>query len=185
MFFNAPASRRYALPAAGGCARACSILSQPTSNRRRRVVLLTGDGSVHACSGALAAQLRDTCSLIALIVDNEGYTTERALCSRPTSAYNDTPRWRLASLPHALGGTAGVDFDAFTARTVGECVDALAAAVASCEAGRLAWVVLSTPKHDVPAAAEGFFRGARVAAAEAAAAAAAAMGVAAGAPAEA
>ncbi|MBV9358700.1 MAG: alpha-keto acid decarboxylase family protein [Chloroflexi bacterium] len=87
------ASIGYTLPAALG---AC--LAAPG----RRGVVLIGDGAAHMTIQALSSILRAELPVLVVVVDNDGYTVERAIRG-PDQPYNDIPRWEWTALPAALG----------------------------------------------------------------------------------
>ena len=77
------ASIGYTLPALLG---AC--LAHPS----RRGILLIGDGAAQLTVQELGTMLRAGISPLIVVVDNDGYTVERAIHG-PTEPYNDIPRW--------------------------------------------------------------------------------------------
>jgi indolepyruvate decarboxylase len=139
LFFGQPlwASIGYTLPAILGAA-----LAAP----ERRPVLLIGDGAAQLTIQELGTLLRRRIPALIVVVDNEGYTVERAIHGRD-KAYNDIAPWRWTQLPAALG--AGED-DAVAVRvqTTGELVDALAAAREHRD--RLTLIAAVTDPLDVP-----------------------------------
>ncbi len=130
-------------PAAGGAARA--VAHDPS----RRVILVTGDGSLQMSVQHLGTMLADGLAPIIFVINNDGYLIETLLCKRTGARYNDIPRWRYAQLPSALGGD-----ETRVAVHVVDTADALApamAAAAEAQAeGKLVWVELRTPPLDVP-----------------------------------
>jgi indolepyruvate decarboxylase len=63
----------FATPAAGGAARALkAIAATGAADPRRRVVLVTGDGSLQMSAPALADMLRDGMAPLVLVVNNDG-----------------------------------------------------------------------------------------------------------------
>ncbi len=83
------ASIGYTLPALLG---AC--LAQPG----RRGVLLIGDGAAQMTVQELSTVLREGLTATVVIVDNDGYTVERAIHG-PEEPYNDIARWDWSLLP--------------------------------------------------------------------------------------
>ena len=96
LFIGQPlwASIGYTLPALLGAA-----LAAP----RRRPVLLIGDGAAQMTVAELGTLLRERVPAIVVVVNNSGYTVERAIHGR-TRGYNDIAPWNWAALPAALGG---------------------------------------------------------------------------------
>ncbi|WP_191939217.1 indolepyruvate decarboxylase [Pantoea agglomerans] len=82
----------YTLPAAFGA---------QTADPDRRVILIIGDGSAQLTIQELGSMLRDQQPLILFLLNNEGYTVERAIHGA-TQRYNDIAQWNWTALPHAL-----------------------------------------------------------------------------------
>lgn len=82
----------YTLPAAFGA---------QTADPDRRVILIIGDGSAQLTIQELGSMLRDQQRLILFLLNNEGYTVERAIHGA-TQRYNDIAPWNWTALPHAL-----------------------------------------------------------------------------------
>jgi alpha-keto-acid decarboxylase len=75
-----------------------------------------------------------------VVVDNDGYTVERAIHG-PDEPYNDIARWNWTALPAAFGAR---DAAAVRVRTVGELRAALA------DPARFTLVQAVVPRDDVP-----------------------------------
>lgn len=82
----------YTLPAAFGA---------QTADPDRRVILIIGDGSAQLTIQELGSMLRDEQRMIIFLLNNEGYTVERAIHGA-TQRYNDIAQWNWTALPHAL-----------------------------------------------------------------------------------
>lgn len=82
----------YALPAAFGA---------QTASPNRRVVLITGDGAAQLSIQELGSMLREGQKPVVIILNNDGYTVERAIHGAE-QRYNDITRWDWTALPHAL-----------------------------------------------------------------------------------
>ncbi len=82
----------YTLPAAFGA---------QTADPDRRVILIIGDGSAQLTIQELGSMLRDAQRLTLFLLNNEGYTVERAIHGA-TQRYNDIAQWNWTALPHAL-----------------------------------------------------------------------------------
>ena len=104
----------YSLPAALGAAVAAPD---------RRVMLLIGDGSLQLTAQELSTMARHHANITVVLVNNAGYTIERAI-NGPTAVYNDIAPWDHTALVRAL---CGPDVPVTPARTVGELRTALAA----------------------------------------------------------
>jgi indolepyruvate decarboxylase len=129
------ASIGYALPAAFGAA---------TAFPKRRVIILVGDGSALMTVQEIGTMLRDGLKPIIILINNDGYTIERAIHGSE-QPYNDIPRWDW----QALLGTLGPGSRTLTlkAETPGELKSAFASAE---KANALVMLEAVLPKHDVP-----------------------------------
>nr|WP_036393932.1 MULTISPECIES: alpha-keto acid decarboxylase family protein [Mycobacterium] len=125
----------YTLPAALGAA---------VAHRDRRTVLLIGDGAAQLTVQELGNFSREGLSPVIVVVNNDGYTIERAIHGE-TAPYNDIAAWSWTAIPRALGVT---DHLAFQARTYGELDDALTAAAAHRD--RLVLVEAVLPQLEIP-----------------------------------
>lgn len=105
-------SMGFAVPASVGVALA---------NPKLRPVVLVGDGAFQMTGLELSTAVRQKLNPIVIVLDNHGYTTERAIQDGP---YNDILNWRYHRLPDLLGaGWAAI------VRSEGEFADAWAQAV--------------------------------------------------------
>lgn len=82
----------FTLPAAWGAQLACPA---------RRVILLCGDGAAQLTIQELGSMLRDGLKPIVFILNNDGYTVERAIHGEH-QRYNDIAQWNWTQLPQAL-----------------------------------------------------------------------------------
>jgi alpha-keto-acid decarboxylase len=130
------ASIGYTLPATLG---AC--LAQPDS----RGVLLIGDGAAQLTVAELGTIVREGLAPLVVVVDNDGYTVERAIHG-PTEPYNDITRWDWTAAPAMFAPGGGAR--ACRAETVGELRAALSAARE--DPTTLAVVQAVVPRDDVP-----------------------------------
>lgn len=125
----------FTLPAAFGAQTACP---------HRRVVLLIGDGSAQLTIQELGSMQRDKQKPVIFLLNNEGYTVERAIHGAD-QRYNDITPWNWTKLPQAM-------FEHSQAQCwrVREAVqlDEVMAKVAKAEYLSLVEVVL--PKKDIP-----------------------------------
>jgi indolepyruvate decarboxylase len=129
------ASIGYTLPALVG---AC------TAAPGRRGVLLVGDGAAQMTVTELSTAVRLGLRAVVLVVDNDGYTVERAIHG-PDEPYNDIARWDWTALPAAFGAA---DATAVRVQTGGALRTALAAVPAR-PAG-LTLIQAVVPRDDVP-----------------------------------
>ncbi|GAA2009843.1 alpha-keto acid decarboxylase family protein [Nakamurella flavida] len=122
-----------------------AVLGACLAGPGRRGVLLVGDGAAQMTLTELATVLRHGLPAVVIVVDNDGYTIERAIHG-PDEPYNDIARLDWAALP----ATFGPDADARGVRvdTVGELADALADATA--HPGRFTLIQAVVPRDDIP-----------------------------------
>jgi indolepyruvate decarboxylase len=85
----------FALPATLGAA-----LADPN----RRPIALIGDGAFQMSAQELSTLARRQCPAILLLMNNDGYTTERVIHEGP---YNDIQPWTYHKLPEVFGGGWG------------------------------------------------------------------------------
>lgn len=129
------ASIGYTLPAAVGAGLA---------DRDRRTVLLIGDGAAQLTIQELGAFGREGLTPVVVVVNNDGYTVERAIHG-VTAEYNDITGWRWTELPAALGVP---DALTFRCRTYGELDDALTVAAETQD--RMVFVEVMLERMDIP-----------------------------------
>jgi indolepyruvate decarboxylase len=130
------ASIGYTLPAALGAGLA---------HRDRRSVLLIGDGAAQLTIQELGSFAREGLAPVVVVVNNSGYTVERAIHGRD-ARYNDIVAWRWLDVLKTFG--AGEHL-AFRAQTYAELADALAAAAAHPD--QMILIEALVPTMDVPA----------------------------------
>ena len=90
----------------------------------RRGILMIGDGAAQMTVQELGTVIRHGLTLTVIVVDNDGYSVERAIHGA-TQPYNDISRWDWTALPAFFGGPASSD--ARKVGTVGELHSALRA----------------------------------------------------------
>lgn len=125
------ASIGYTLPA---------LLGAGTAAPGRRGVLLIGDGAAQMTVQELSTVIRLGLPAVVVVVDNDGYTVERAIHG-PDEPYNDIARWDWSALPAAFGGAGA---RSVRVETAGE----LRAALSGSAGFTLIQVVV--PRDDVP-----------------------------------
>lgn len=125
----------YTLPAALGAA---------VAHPDRRTVLLIGDGAAQLTVQELGTFSREGLSPVIVVVNNDGYTVERAIHGE-TAPYNDIVSWKWTDVPHALGVT---DHLAFRVQTYGELDEALTAAAEHKD--RVVFVEVVLPRLEIP-----------------------------------
>jgi len=129
------ASIGYTLPAALGAG-----LAHPD----RRPVLLIGDGAAQLTIQELGSFGREGLTPVVVVVNNEGYTVERAIHGGD-AYYNDIVEWNWLDVPKALGVR---DHLAFRARTYGELDDAFT--MAASHRDEMVFVEAVVSRSDVP-----------------------------------
>ncbi|MEE6175079.1 alpha-keto acid decarboxylase family protein [Mycobacterium sp. 050134] len=125
----------YTLPAAVGAA---------VAHPDRRTVLLIGDGAAQLTIQELGTFSREGLSPVIVVVNNDGYTVERAIHGK-TAPYNDIVAWSWTDIPHALGVS---DHLVFRAQTYGELDDALTGAAEHRD--RMVFVEVVLPRLEIP-----------------------------------
>jgi len=125
----------YTLPAAFGAA---------VAHPDRRTVLLIGDGAAQLTVQELGSFSREGLSPVIVLVNNDGYTVERAIHGE-TAPYNDIVAWRWTDLPRTLGVANPL---VFRAQTYGELDDALTAAAEHKD--RMVFVEVVLPRLEIP-----------------------------------
>jgi indolepyruvate decarboxylase len=125
----------YTLPAAVGAA---------VAHHDRRTVLLIGDGAAQLTVQELGVFSREGLSPVIVVVNNDGYTVERAIHGE-TAPYNDIVSWSWIDIPRALGVSNHL---AFRAQTYGELDDAFTAAAQQQDCMVFVEVVL--PRLEIP-----------------------------------
>jgi alpha-keto-acid decarboxylase len=138
----------YTLPALLGACLACP---------GRRGILLIGDGAAQLTVQELSTILHAGLSPVVIVVDNDGYTIERAIHG-PGQPYNDIARWDWTAAP-ALFGSERVSV-ARRVTTAGQLDGALREAE---RPGELALIQAVVPRMDVPALLESLARAASAA----------------------
>jgi len=105
----------FCTPAALGVALACP---------EKRPVVLTGDGAFQMTAQEVSTLIRNRCTAIVIVINNDGYLVERML--HDDGPYNDIQMWRYSKLPETFG--AGERSLAFTVSTEEELTGALQSA---------------------------------------------------------
>ena len=102
-----------------------------------------GDGSAQLTLQGLGAAIRYGLPPVIFVINNEGYTVERAIHGE-TQRYNDIAQWNWTQFPAAFGGNT-----VFSARA--DSPQALKAAIEQASAKRrMAWIEVMLPKMDIP-----------------------------------
>jgi pyruvate decarboxylase len=142
----------YMLPAAQGAALAQRQMREQTNGaasgeaKSGRTILFIGDGSLQMTVQEISTMIRHNLDVIIVVLNNDGYTIERAIHGL-NEGYNDVAPWRYLDAPNFFGAKEG----AFTAsaRTWGELEAVLASKKLSDGAG-LRMIELLLDREDVP-----------------------------------
>ncbi|AOW03697.1 thiamine diphosphate-binding protein [Yarrowia lipolytica] len=106
----------FTLPATLGAALA-KREDAAAKNDKGRVILVEGDGSAQMTIQELGTMVRQGLNPIIFLLNNDGYSIERAIHG-PEQSYNDIcPKWKWTKLLEAFGGTEGVDSFSTTVKT--------------------------------------------------------------------
>lgn len=125
----------YTLPAAFGA---------QTSQPDRRVVLVVGDGAAQLTIQELSSMLRDGLRPLILLLNNEGYTVERAIHG-PEQRYNDISLWNWTQVPQALN--LDCQGECWKVTNASQLNDALTRAT---RGDKLMLLEVMLPKMDIP-----------------------------------
>ncbi len=129
-----------------------AILGAALAIPQRRPVLLIGDGAAQLTIGELGTLARQRVPAIVVVVDNDGYTVERAIHGAD-AAYNDIARWDWVGLSLALGAASATRVG--TAEELREALDAARRG----DTG-VSVIVAQVPRDDVPPLLEAIARAA-------------------------
>lgn len=110
----------------------------------RRVVLIIGDGAAQLTIQEMSSMLRDKQKLLILLLNNEGYTVERAIHG-PEQRYNDIALWDWSRFPDAFA--PDTPSRCWRVTQTGELAEAMADSVNS---DKLTMVEVMLPKMDIP-----------------------------------
>ncbi len=81
-----------------------ALLGAALADRSRRPIVLIGDGAAQLTIAELGTLIRDRVPAIVVIVNNLGYTVERAIHGL-TAAYNDIAPWNWTAVVRAFDPT--------------------------------------------------------------------------------
>ncbi|QKJ88101.1 Indolepyruvate decarboxylase [Paramixta manurensis] len=125
----------YTLPAAFGA---------QTAHPTRRVILLIGDGSAQLTAQELGSMMRDGLHPLIFLLNNEGYTVERAIHGA-TQRYNDIAAWNWTQLPQAMSVECPVQ-----SWRVEESVQLIEVMTLIAPGERMSLVEVMLPQQDIP-----------------------------------
>ncbi|EBB9686279.1 alpha-keto acid decarboxylase family protein [Salmonella enterica subsp. enterica serovar Adelaide] len=125
----------YSLPAAFGAQTACPD---------RRVILIIGDGAAQLTIQEMGSMLRDGQAPVILLLNNDGYTVERAIHGA-AQRYNDIASWNWTQIPPALNAAQQAECWRVTqAIQLAEVLERLV------RPQRLSFIEVMLPKADLP-----------------------------------
>ncbi|ATL70509.1 alpha-keto acid decarboxylase family protein [Nocardia terpenica] len=130
-----------------------ALLGAQIADPTRRGVLLIGDGSAQLTIQELGTIARHGLTPVIILVNNDGYTVERAIHGK-RAVYNDIAPWNWSAIPGALGASNAL---VLHARTAAELDHALAEAALATD--RLVFLEVVTDIDDTPALLTGFAEG--------------------------
>ncbi|PKH24493.1 indolepyruvate decarboxylase [Enterobacterales bacterium CwR94] len=125
----------YTLPAAFGA---------QTAQPARRVILIIGDGSAQLTAQELGSMMRDGLTPIIFLLNNAGYSVERAIHGAG-QRYNDIAPWNWTQLPQALSTDCPVE-----SWRVCEPVQLAEVMTLIATRQRMSLVEVVLPKEDIP-----------------------------------
>ena len=125
----------YSLPAAFGAQTSCPD---------RRVILIIGDGAAQLTIQEMGSMLRDGQAPVILLLNNDGYTVERAIHGA-AQRYNDIASWNWTQIPPALNAAQQAECWRVTqAIQLAEVLERLV------RPQRLSFIEVMLPKADLP-----------------------------------
>ncbi|EIT87389.1 indole-3-pyruvate decarboxylase [Fictibacillus macauensis ZFHKF-1] len=121
-----------------------ALLGSQLADESRRNLLLIGDGSFQLTAQELSTMLRQRIAPIIFLINNDGYTVERAIHGE-NQVYNDIQMWDYSKLPAVFGAAdASVTYKV---RTEEELEAALHSAQNS---SQLVFIEVMMEKNDTP-----------------------------------
>lgn len=130
-----------------------ALLGAQLADPSRRGLLLIGDGSAQLTIQELGTIARHGLTPVIVLVNNSGYTVERAIHGR-RAPYNNIAEWDWAAVPHALGAADALVLRARTSAELARALDEAAQAT-----DRLVFVEVRTDMDDTPPLLTGFADG--------------------------
>lgn len=119
------------------------------AEKNKRVILITGDGSHQLTAQEVSSMMRYGVKPVIVVINNSGYTIERALCKNPMDSFNNIASWDYSKLPTIFKGKAW----SVKAQTQEEFSGALKQAESE-QRDKLCYIEICTDKMDMPKLAE-------------------------------
>ena len=123
-----------------------AILGAGLADPSRRPVLLIGDGSAQLTIQELGVIIREKLPAVLVLVNNGGYTVERAIHG-PEQSYNDIAAWRWELAPKFFGADDG-DYIYRRAETEAQLLQACGEAMSNRQ--KLVFIEAITDRDDIP-----------------------------------
>lgn len=123
-----------------------AILGAGLADPSRRPVLLIGDGSAQLTIQELGVIIREKLPVVVVLVNNDGYTVERAIHG-PDQKYNDIAPWRWDLAPKFFGAEYA-DYIYRRAATDAQLLQACEDAMVN--RGKLVFIEAITARDDIP-----------------------------------
>jgi TPP-dependent 2-oxoacid decarboxylase len=79
-----------------------ALLGASLASKDKQCILFIGDGAFQLTAQAVSTMMRHKLNPIIFLINNDGYTVERAL-HEPNMKYNDINQWHYAELPKTFG----------------------------------------------------------------------------------
>lgn len=130
-----------------------AVFGAMEADKDKRAILFTGEGSHQLTAQAVSDMMRRGLRPIIIVLNNSGYTIERALSFDPYDSYNDISSWHYTKLPEVFEG----DFWTAQAHTVKEFDEALKQAKTQ-QKEKLCYIEIFTDKMAMPPLMEQFIK---------------------------
>lgn len=115
-----------------------------------RVILVEGDGSAQMTIQELGTMIRYKLTPVIFLLNNEGYSIERAIWG-PNQGYNDiSPGWKWTQLCESFGGTPGKDCVSYKVSTKQQLDELLTSPEFSSHSNKLRLVEVVLDAFDYP-----------------------------------
>lgn len=113
------------------------------ADKTKRVIMITGEGSHQMTAQEVSSMLRYGVNPIIIVINNDGYTIERLLCTNPMDEFNDIAQWDYTNFAESFSG----NLLTIKAHTKNDLLNALNSARRS---EKLVYIEAFTPMMDAP-----------------------------------
>ncbi|RVD82147.1 uncharacterized protein DFL_006581 [Arthrobotrys flagrans] len=131
----------------GACQGAALAITE-SGRPSRRVILFVGDGSFQLTGNEVSTMIRYGLKPIIIVINNDGYTTERMIHG-PEMSYNDIQPWKYRRFFKAFGAKKG-EYKNYVVKTRTEFRNIFKPGNEFSKANVIQMVELFMPKMDVP-----------------------------------